>query len=95
MATVMSKLKPKNDPCVAFDKTVEKPSDIHQNNVIVNKENNMTGKRIILLKHQMTQHVQLLIQSYLLCTMSDKFNRETKKLKTMLVCTQFLYLLVL
>jgi len=47
--------------------------------------NRMTQKQIILFKQQLTQHVQLITQNYLLCTMSKKFLINCRKYKIMLV----------
>ncbi|CAI6356623.1 unnamed protein product [Macrosiphum euphorbiae] len=49
-----------------------------------NQVNIMTQKQIILFKQQLTQHVQLITQSYLLCTMSKKFQINCRKYKIML-----------
>lgn len=46
----------------------------------------MSSKQTILLKQQLTQHVQLLIQSYLLCSMTRKFKMYCQKILLMLVC---------
>ncbi|CAI6353935.1 unnamed protein product [Macrosiphum euphorbiae] len=51
---------------------------------ISNKVNIMTQKQIILFKQQLTQHVQLITQNYLLCTMSKKFQMNCRKYKIML-----------
>jgi len=52
---------------------------------ISNQVNIMTQKQIILFKQQLTQHVQLITQNYLLCTMSKKFQINCRKYKIMLV----------
>jgi len=52
---------------------------------ISNQVNIMTQKQIILFKQQLTQHVQLITQNYLLCTMSKKFQINCRKYKVMLV----------
>lgn len=52
---------------------------------INNQVNIMTQKQIILFKQQLTQHVQLITQNYLLCTMSKKFQNNCRKYKIMLV----------
>lgn len=46
----------------------------------------MTPKQIILLKHQLTQYVQIVTQSYVLCTMIKIFFMYRRKLKALLVC---------
>jgi len=47
--------------------------------------NIMTQKQIILYKQQLTQHVQLITQNYLLSTMSKKYQNNCRKFKSMLV----------
>jgi len=48
--------------------------------------NIMTQKQIVLFKQQLTQHVQLMTQSYLLSTLSKKFQKNCRKFRIMLVC---------
>jgi len=57
---------------------------------ISNQVNIMTQKQIILFKQQLTQHVQLITQNYMLCTMSKKFQNNCRKYKIMLV-SYFIY----
>lgn len=49
------------------------------------QENIMTKKQIILLKQQLTQHVQLMTQAYMLCPKAKKFQLFRRKLKNFLV----------
>lgn len=49
------------------------------------QENIMTMKQIILLKHQLTQHVQLVTQSYMLCPKAKNFQMYRRKFKAFLV----------
>lgn len=44
----------------------------------------MTNKQIILFKQQLTQHVQIATQNYMLCPMAKKFQIYRRKLKTFL-----------
>lgn len=88
-------VQPNNDPCVAFDKKVEVFGYTTLSDFVIHQEHGLTSKELILLKYQFTQHIQLLTQSYLLCTMVDNFKCQIRKLKTMLVCFQLLYLLTL
>lgn len=46
----------------------------------------ITQKQVILLKHQFSQHVQLLTQNYMLFTLTDKYQKITQNIKIMLVC---------
>ncbi|XP_025191042.1 GON-4-like protein [Melanaphis sacchari] len=52
--------------------------------VNINQVNIMTQKQIILFKQQLTQHVQLITQNYLLSTMSKKYQNNCRKYKAML-----------
>lgn len=52
---------------------------------LCSQNNAMLPKQTILLKQQLTQHTQLLTQSYLLCSMTQKFKNYCQKLKTMVV----------
>lgn len=45
----------------------------------------MSIKQIILFKQQLTQHVQLTTQNYLLCTIDKQFQKNKRKFKHMLV----------
>lgn len=45
----------------------------------------MSTKQIILFKLQLTQHVQLTTQNYLLCTIDKQFQKNKRKFKHMLV----------
>lgn len=59
--------------------------DVSQGVNISRQVNIMTQKQIILFKQQLTQHVQLITQNYLLCTLSKKFQNNCRKYKIMLV----------
>lgn len=59
--------------------------DVSQDVNIKSQVNTMTQKQIILFKQQLTQHVQLITQNYLLCTLSKKFHNNFRKYKIMLV----------
>ncbi|XP_015373341.1 PREDICTED: MATH and LRR domain-containing protein PFE0570w-like isoform X2 [Diuraphis noxia] len=58
--------------------------DVSQDVNIKSQVNIMTQKQIILFKQQLTQHVQLITQNYLLCTLSKKFQNNCRKYKIML-----------
>lgn len=53
--------------------------------VNISQANIMTQKQIILYKQQLTQHVQLITQNYLLSSMSKKYQNNCRKFKSMLV----------
>jgi len=63
--------------------------------VNISQVNIMTQKQIILFKQQLTQHVQLITQNYLLSSMSKKYQNNCRKFKAMLVsyliCFGFYY----
>lgn len=68
-------------------KKVTKPTDSDsQNTTVCSQTSGMSSKQTILLKQQLTQHVQLLIQSYLLCSMTRRFKMYCPKIISMLVC---------
>ncbi|XP_060847598.1 uncharacterized protein LOC132927152 [Rhopalosiphum padi] len=52
--------------------------------VNISQVNIMTQKQIILFKQQLTQHVQLITQNYLLSSMSKKYQNNCRKFKAML-----------
>lgn len=68
------------------DKIIEKPNLISPCKIVTSQEFGMIPTQIILFKHQLTQHIQLLTQSYLLCTMANKLMCHCRKLINMLVC---------
>lgn len=47
-----------------------------------------TPKQIILLKAQLTKHVQLVTQNYLLCAMSERLKMYRRKFKITLVSSE-------
>lgn len=70
-----------NNSLLSINENLEKlPQYVNINNQV----NIMTQKQIILFKQQLTQHVQLITQNYLLCTMSKKFQNNCRKYKIML-----------
>ncbi|CAI6371506.1 unnamed protein product [Macrosiphum euphorbiae] len=80
-------------PLPTFKENVQLGIEQHNNsnedvsvitNIVPQCANIMTQKQIILFKLQLTQHVQLITQNYLLCTMSKKFKINCRKYKTML-----------
>jgi len=92
MASIISTQKfiqSNNEPCEAFDKKVENVGYTTLSDFVIHQKHGLTSKQLILLKYQLTQHIQLVTQSYLLCTMVDNFKSQIRKLKTMLVRTQF------
>lgn len=68
------------------DKIIEKPILLSPCKIVTNQEFGMIPTQIILFKHQLTQHVQLITQSYLLCTMAKKLMCYCQQLINMLVC---------
>jgi len=62
----------------------------HNDSVCI-QTHGLSSKQIILLKEQLTQHIQLITQSYLLCSMSIKFKHYCKRLKKIIVCIYFGY----
>ena len=81
-------------PLPTFKENVQLGIEQHNNsnedvsvitNIVPRCVNIMTQKQIILFKLQLTQHVQLITQNYLLCTMSKKFQMNCRKYKIMLV----------
>lgn len=69
-----------------YDKIIEKPNLISPCKIVTSQEFGMIPTQIILFKHQLTQHIQLITQSYLLCTMANKLMCYCHKLINMLVC---------
>lgn len=49
----------------------------------------MLPKQFVLLKHQLTQHVQLATQNFILCTMAKQFRKNCHIYKKMLVSKTF------
>jgi len=69
-----------------FEKnTTELLKPLSQNNTTSVQTNGMSSKQIILLKQQLTQHIQLITQSFLLCSMTIKFKSHCRHLKNIMV----------
>lgn len=67
------------------DRIIENPNLISPCKIVTSQEFGMIPTQIVLFKHQLTQHIQLITQSYLLCTMANKLMCHCPKLKNMLV----------
>lgn len=75
-----------------FDKKFYVCADsVSQFNEDCNNVYGMSPKQIILFKQQLTQHVQLLTQNYILCTMTANLKKNCPKLINLLVCILILF----
>lgn len=65
------------------------PYSVPNRKTVPCEECGITSKQMILFKQQLTQHIQLITQTYLLSTMDPTFKKNCKKLKHMLVSSLF------
>lgn len=69
--------------------TKKRPYSVPKKKTVPCEECGMTSKQMILFKQQLTQHIQLITQTYLLSTMDPTFKKNCKRLKHMLVSSLF------